>query len=333
MPYQTALPTSSLAIQPTTPTSIGRWVHWGSYASLAQLPNSSGNAFGAPGFALLAPGDLATVSGEGVYTCVSPGTVGASNAVWTPVRSEVIARWNRLDKTQWKAARNYNTFAAADAVTLTVVAPGPVGVGPVLRLATTGVDPAAVNQCAFWLLNQSFGQLDFNQYRYTLRMRVVGFSGTAPGGSLYGGFAFMCTDAGDGAQYGYSQLVSDTTNLWWMKVEGGVRGAVNPFVGGGAVPTDEVVEVELVGRHVPTNVPDFHLLGRYYGGIAPGAAVGLSIRETNLGAPFLDPNWGTQVLDRIGLAIQFPGGFAPGPALSMAMDIADFAVLRHPIDT
>ncbi len=55
--------------------------YWGVYASEATLPNASGNSLVAAHFTL-EEGDLATVTGLGTYRCASPGTAGASDAVW-----------------------------------------------------------------------------------------------------------------------------------------------------------------------------------------------------------------------------------------------------------
>lgn len=71
------------ALFPSGQVRQGYQPHWGEYASLATLPNAAGNVLSAARFTLQA-GDLAYVSGLGLYVCSSPGTAGGANAVWGP---------------------------------------------------------------------------------------------------------------------------------------------------------------------------------------------------------------------------------------------------------
>lgn len=58
--------------------------HWGTYASASALPNASGAALPVEQFSL-EPGDVAYVTGDGLYTCVDAGAAGLADAVWIAV--------------------------------------------------------------------------------------------------------------------------------------------------------------------------------------------------------------------------------------------------------
>lgn len=55
--------------------------HWGEYASSATLPNATGNTLSVARFTLQA-GDVAYVTGVGLYVCFDAGTANGSDAVW-----------------------------------------------------------------------------------------------------------------------------------------------------------------------------------------------------------------------------------------------------------
>jgi hypothetical protein len=56
--------------------------HWGEFATAADLPNTAGNPLSASAL-VLQPGDLAFVTGDGTYECVTAGAVSATPpAVW-----------------------------------------------------------------------------------------------------------------------------------------------------------------------------------------------------------------------------------------------------------
>jgi hypothetical protein len=56
--------------------------HWGEFATAADLPNTAGNPLSASAL-VLQPGDLAFVTGDGTYECVTAGAAAATPpAVW-----------------------------------------------------------------------------------------------------------------------------------------------------------------------------------------------------------------------------------------------------------
>lgn len=326
MAFRTATATTGLTTQPSSPGSLGAWNFWGEYAGVALLPNASGNAFAAPGFLLLQPGDLAFVAGD-VYTCVSPGAAGASNAIWRRASTETVFRWDGVGTSQFKLAPNFDNFpngVPAD-TTLTVVADG--GIGNMLHLHTTRAG-SGVYACALWLINQSFPKIvGGNQYRYLIRARIVN---VMVGGGVvtgFGGFGYLCTDVGGVGQYGFVSVVHPTGNLnMRARLEAGAvqTGGVPAVVGS---PPDLIVNLELVANHPPLANPDFdHAIWS----VAAGNVLGDTYREAAIGAGAFGAGWGTQILDRVGIALfENPGGAGPG---TITLDIADLAVLRHPID-
>jgi hypothetical protein len=70
--------------------------HWGVYANPGTLPNASGAPLLAADFTLEA-GDVAYVTGSGLYVCVSPGTVGGADATWTAVGGASQDRYPVID--------------------------------------------------------------------------------------------------------------------------------------------------------------------------------------------------------------------------------------------
>jgi hypothetical protein len=117
--------------------------HWGVYASEAALPNGSGAALLAADFTLEA-GDVAYVTGSGLYVCASPGTVGGADAVWVAAGgsgSNLLWEWNGADTTQFSASESYQRFGGGGpqgTPALSVVA-APIGGGNVLRVAATAL--------------------------------------------------------------------------------------------------------------------------------------------------------------------------------------------------
>lgn len=94
--------------------------HWGEFASAAALPNGSGAPLPATQFVLQA-GDLAYVTGSGVYYCVSPGVAGGADAVWTLLGSPIPA----VPYVEGLAASGYQALSAdmpgGDAFTVSVL--------------------------------------------------------------------------------------------------------------------------------------------------------------------------------------------------------------------
>ncbi len=238
--------------------------------------------------------------------------------------AEVIWEWNRTDTTQFKPAINFDDFPNAGATTLTVVADG--GIGNMLRFATTKAGTLAVFRAAIWLIDQSFPKIvGTNQYRYVVRARVVNVAFTGGVVIGYGGFAYMCSDAGGAAQYGFISTIHPTANTnGRARIEAGAV-QTNGSTGVIGSPPDLIPTMELVGFHNAGN-PDFsHAMWS----IAAGSVIGDSYREAAIGAGAFGAGWGAQTLDRIGLALfESPVGAAG----TITLDITDMYVLRYPID-
>jgi hypothetical protein len=243
---------------------------------------------------------------------------------------EVLFRWNGVDVSQFKAAVNIETWPNPGAPATLVVLNDPQ-IGNLLRFETTRAGSAGGGDVAIWLINQSFPQMDLNQYRYVIRARIIQVAPAGGAGAAYGGFAHLCTDAGGPNQFGFVHTVAGAgASSWRRRIEAGAQQG-DGSTETAAVPPDEIAEVELIARHdvsVPPGEPDF-ILGASYRGNA-GTVAGNTYRQAAIGAGAFGPNWDLQTLDRIGLALQEAGGGAP--AGQITMDIADLAVIRHPID-
>lgn len=137
----------------------------------------------------------------------------------------------------------------------------------------------------------------------------------------------MCSDAGAAAQYGFISCIHNSANAdGRARIEAGAV-QTNGSTGVIGSPPDLVTEMEIIGRHAGGN-PDFSHAMR---SIAAGSVIGDSYRQAAIGAGAFGGGWGAQTLDRIGLAL-FEGPIGAPPA-TLTLDIADLAVVRHPIDS
>lgn len=77
-------------VTPNAQTRNGHSRDWGNYASLSLLPNATGWVGGVLKATPLEEGDPAYVTGIGRVYCVSPGTPGLLDAVWSATGTPAV---------------------------------------------------------------------------------------------------------------------------------------------------------------------------------------------------------------------------------------------------
>jgi hypothetical protein len=121
--------------------------HWGEYATAADLPNTAGAPLAASEFSLQA-GDLAFVTGDGTYECLSAGGAAATPAaVWQKSGGGAASvaplwEWNGVDTTQFGAPRYFADSLNVQAGTASLsVVPSPFTALGLNMLRVTGIGP------------------------------------------------------------------------------------------------------------------------------------------------------------------------------------------------
>lgn len=156
---------------------------WGNFATIADVPNGSGNALANPYFSQLEVGDTAYVTGTSQkVVCTAVGSVSGSDAVWAAAgSSQVLWEWNRTDTSQFGASVDLGLGPNIAGLTLTTVAGGPDGT--LLRVASTELDVGGVA----WPILQALPR----RYVIEIEYWLVQFSDVSNTGNNLGGVVVM----------------------------------------------------------------------------------------------------------------------------------------------
>lgn len=246
------------------------------------------------------------------------------------VESPVIWRWNETDASQFVVALDEIAGGSA------VLSVQQAAWGPVLRVAfptkVTGEKLAVITIADPGLIKDAQ-----HRYRYELRFRLVGFSGTA--GQWYSlGPAFLCNKSSGGSFYGLANMAPGNTagrlarvTAGTVALSGGTPAWQPILLTAGNAGHQTTFENRVVAKHDGA-APGFlnHSLAIKAG--ASGAAVplqdapGSAYFVSQFGA--FGSGWSTEVLDTCGIAIL--GN--TGTTADQYFEIDEIQILRHRMD-
>lgn len=299
--------------------------HWGTYGSTANLPNVAGSPTqnGA-----LEAGDIAFVSGAGLYVCDS-ATLGA--AVWSAAGggggSQVIWKWNETDVSQFQFGIEEAGGGGAGLSVVTRTW------GPVLRVTfPTKVSGLQLTVITFADLMLSKDANDRYLYEFIMR-----FAGTNAVQSEWyaGGPAWLCNRLTGASFYGLGMMamIGSATRSW--KVEAGTK-----TLSGGTPNWKDFWQnngqlsrfnLDAMTRHVAGNAPGFKntlVLDSMdnNGYTIPSFPMDDAYFISQLGA--FGAGWNTETLDTLGIGILG----ATGTTANQYFEFDELVVMKHPID-
>jgi len=332
---------------------------WGRYATVADLPNASGNATGNPAYNLMRPGDVAQVQADSLlYVLQDRGTLIGGDAVWSAVGGgggtigsttslpwvgSQLWAWNRTDLTQFGTGstlvcRTDVGGAPAGTITPTVDAGGRLGQSRIVLTSGGGFQGG-------WAMPLTLG--------FTLPSRFWIYSRFDSGASAgLGGFvtpfgmesplapgyfeAPVCNDSYAGATNASSSLVVVYWPAWlsslmtssgmspdvnWITVPKPIANAA--YYAGGI---ENLILVERQLNQNPTAGWFFRRYFRYSDGTSSSEwfRLGQQVLRANLtGSSDPAPEWNGQDMDQI-----FLGAYAGGPQTGPFVAYSDLRIFE-----